>query len=239
MPLRIEPLIEPTPEAILVGDPRRAFALAQAFTEEPRMSHLARGLWGYVGETPDGRGLTVQSTGAGGPAVAAVLSDLADAGVEMALRMGTCESKPGGPEPGRIILITEAIALDGAGRALAGESDPDAEPRVRPDPGLTAGLEAALGESVAPAPVSSHDLIARLDPARRTKEPNASGEPARVRDLQTAAFLATAATAGVRAAAVLIVVEDDEGNRLSEAEVEQGLAALWPGVAMVLGKAST
>ena len=233
MPIRIEPLIEPTAEAILAGDPRRAFALAQAFTDEPRMSHLARGLWGYVGKTPDGRGLTIQSTGAGGPAVAAVLSDLAEAGVGTALRMGTCESVEGGPPPGKVILVTGALPFDGAGRALCGLAPDKKASPVQPDSDLTGRLAEALGASVTAAGVSSHDLVARLDP-----EAGRNG-PASVRDLQTAAFLAAARRSGVRAAALLIVVEDHSGERLAESEIESGLIELWPGVAEALGKVST
>lgn len=198
------------------------------------MSHLARGLWGYVGQTPDGRGLTVQSTGAGGPAVAAVLSDLAEAGVETALRMGTCESKSGGPAAGGIVLVTEAIALDGAGNNLTEQSGTG--PRVRPDAELTARLESALDDRVAPGPVSSHDLVARLDRDVDEDGPAAIGRTAPVRDLQTAAFLAIAERVGVRAAAILIVVEDSEGNRLGESEIEAGLSSLWPAIASALGK---
>jgi uridine phosphorylase len=231
MPIRIEPLIDPSPEAILVGDPRRAFALAQAFTEEPKMTHLARGLWGYGGQTPDGRGLTVQSTGAGGPAAAAVLSDLAVAGVETAVRMGTCESVEGGPRPGQVVLVTGAFALDGAGRALIGERDAGADVRVEPDSEITERLRVELGDLVLPAEVSSHDLVARLD------RDAAEDAKAQARDLQTAAFFATSARTGVRAAALLVVVEDSSGTRLAESEIEDGLIALWPGVARALGKA--
>lgn len=232
MPIRIEPLIEPTPEAILVGDPRRAFVLAQAFTDEPRMSHLARGLWGYVGRTPDGRGLTVQSTGAGGPAVSAVLSDLAGAGVGTAVRMGTCEAVVGGPETGSIFLVTRALALDGAGRALTGAGSASDGVWIEPDSVLTRRLRDALGDSAVEIEVSSHDLVARLDtdPDRDPSTP--------IRDLQTAAFLAAAARADIRAAVLLIVVEDATGARLAEAEVEEGLVGLWPGVAAALRKVS-
>src|SRR5436190_218878 len=59
----------PTAEiALLPGDPKRAMELANRVMVAPRMSNLSRGLWGYYGETPDGRELTVQSTGIGAPA---------------------------------------------------------------------------------------------------------------------------------------------------------------------------
>src|SRR4051794_35507423 len=67
MPRRLRPTSEIHPDAILVGDPGRAMALAQVLTEQPRMANHARGLWGYSGTTADGRGLSVQSTGMGGP----------------------------------------------------------------------------------------------------------------------------------------------------------------------------
>ena len=74
VPRRLRPTAEIHPEAILVGDPGRAMALAQVLTEGPKMANHARGLWGYSGLTPEGRGLTVQATGMGGPSAALVLA---------------------------------------------------------------------------------------------------------------------------------------------------------------------
>ena len=54
------------------------------------MSNHARGLWGYTGETPEGRPLSIQSTGMGGPSAAIVLQELAELGVRRAIRVGTC-----------------------------------------------------------------------------------------------------------------------------------------------------
>src|ERR1700748_463719 len=89
VPRRLRPTAEIHSEAILVGDPGRAMALAQVLTEQPKMSNHARGLWGYSGRTPEGQGLTVQSTGIGGPSAALVLSDLAELGVKRGVRVGT------------------------------------------------------------------------------------------------------------------------------------------------------
>src|ERR1700748_1238385 len=92
VPRRLRPTAEIHSEAILVGDPGRAMALAQVLTEGPKMANHARGLWGYSGPTPGGRGLTVQATGMGGPSAALVLADLAELGVRRAVRVGTCAS---------------------------------------------------------------------------------------------------------------------------------------------------
>ena len=76
MPSRLRPTSSVAAEAILVGDPGRALLLAQELLEQPKMSNHARGLWGYSGQTPAGRQLTIQSTGMGGPSAAIVLGDL-------------------------------------------------------------------------------------------------------------------------------------------------------------------
>src|SRR5437016_8431982 len=66
---------------LLPGDPGRALTLAQALLEEPRMFNHNRGLWGYTGAAAaDGRPLTIQSTGMGGPSAAIVVSELAELG---------------------------------------------------------------------------------------------------------------------------------------------------------------
>src|SRR6202042_1033075 len=69
-PRRLRPTAEIHADAILVGDPGRAMALAQVLTEGAKMANHARGLWGYSGTTPEGHGLTVQATGTGGPRAA-------------------------------------------------------------------------------------------------------------------------------------------------------------------------
>ena len=51
MPVKMNPIEPAAGDAILVGDPRRAFALAQELTGQPKMSHQARGFWGYKGLT--------------------------------------------------------------------------------------------------------------------------------------------------------------------------------------------
>ena len=67
------------------------------------MSNHARGLWGYSGETPAGRGLTIQATGMGGPSAAIVLADLAKLGVRRAIRVGTCTALAQEAEAGDLV----------------------------------------------------------------------------------------------------------------------------------------
>src|SRR6201989_177328 len=103
VPRRLRPTAKIHTDAILVGDPGRAMALAQVLTEGPKMANHARGLWGYSGPRADGRGLTVQATGMGGPSAALVLADLAELGVRRAIRIGTCAALDPGLRPGDLV----------------------------------------------------------------------------------------------------------------------------------------
>src|SRR5689334_4527599 len=90
MPAYLRPSGPIADRAVLTGDPARAMMLAQELTEQPKMTNHARGLWGYTGTAPDGESLTVQATGIGAPSATAVLRDLADLGLQRAVRVGTC-----------------------------------------------------------------------------------------------------------------------------------------------------
>ena len=103
---------------LLPGDPGRALLLAQSLLAEPKMFNHNRGLWGYSGEARDGRPLTIQSTGMGGPSAAIVIAELADLGAETLLRVGTCGALDGSLALGDLLVASEALAADGTSRAL-------------------------------------------------------------------------------------------------------------------------
>ena len=211
MPTRLNAITPAAPDVIVVGDPRRSFLLAQELTESPKMSHLARGLWGYTGGAPSGRPVTIQSTGIGGPSAAAVISDLAAEGVRRIVRLGTCVATVADLEPGSVVLVESVLGLDGVSSRMgvAGE--------ILPDPDLTTLLE-GLGRF---GRISSHDLLARNDRSgTQLAREDGPDEPLLARDLQTAATFAVAADLSIAAAALLIVSEDKKGVRLEETELE-------------------
>src|SRR6185503_6715049 len=70
--LHLNPAAELAERVLLPSNPHRALALAQHLLEAPRMFNHAHGLWGYTGVAADGRPLTIQSTGVGGPSAAIV-----------------------------------------------------------------------------------------------------------------------------------------------------------------------
>jgi purine-nucleoside phosphorylase len=153
VPHHLRPSTEYAPDVLLPGDPGRALALAQRLLTEPRMSNHARGLWGYTGETPEGRPLSIQSTGMGGPSAAIVLQELAELGVRRAIRVGTCGAVDPELVHGELVVAADSLAEDGASRALgAGET-------AEPDPELTAALAAEPEHGLSPSRIVTTDLF--------------------------------------------------------------------------------
>jgi uridine phosphorylase len=192
MPTRLRPKAAVAADAILVGDPGRSLLLAQELLDQPAMSNHARGLWGYTGRTRDGRELTIQATGIGGPSAAAVLTDLAELGVRRAVRVGTCAALGAGASLGELLLVDAAIARGGSaasfGLALGDAVEPDAELRRQ--------LGRALEGVARAATIASYDSM-----------PAAADAAVAGADMQTVAVLARARELGISAAAVLIVSE--------------------------------
>jgi len=181
---------------LLPGDPGRALLLAQSLLAEPKMFNHNRGLWGYSGEARDGRPLTIQSTGMGGPSAAIVIAELADLGAETLLRVGTCGALDGSLALGDLLVASEALAADGTSRAL-GASD-----RVAADPELLERLRTAAGPGGAHGPIVTSDLFYD-GPAGAEERWRAQG--ALAVEMETATLFALAARRGLRAGCALIV----------------------------------
>ena len=153
VPHHLRPSNPYAPDVLLPGDPGRALALAQQLLTKPLMSNHARGLWGYTGETPDGRPLSIQATGMGGPSAAIVLEELGELGVKRAIRVGTCGALDASLEHGDLVVAGEALAEDGTSRALG------ADEVARPDAGLTAALRTAMPNGESPSLIVTTDLF--------------------------------------------------------------------------------
>jgi uridine phosphorylase len=220
VPRRLRPTAEIHPDAILVGDPGRAMALAQVLTVRPQMANHARGLWGYSGTTAADRGLTVQSTGMGGPSAALVLGDLAELGVRRAVRVGTCAALDPRFRPGDLVWVHAARPWS--------PDRPGAGSPALPDQTLAENLRTALGAGARAGQVASVDFLhPSPDPAHAIP----GGD---VADMQTAALFAAGARLGVTVAAVLVVtdgegcgpLEDDELLSRAETASQAALTAL-------------
>src|SRR3954464_7287208 len=130
-PIHLNPATEVADRVLLPGDPQRALAVSQALLDSPRMMNARRGLWGYTGTAPDGRPVTVQSTGMGGPSAAIVLEELIELGARTFIRIGTGGSLVPDIRIGELLAVEAAIGADGASQALGTDG------RVEPDRPLT------------------------------------------------------------------------------------------------------
>lgn len=209
MPLHLKPTAPIAPDALLPGDPGRAMTLAQAlFADTPKMSNHNRGLWGYWGETPEGRPLTIQATGIGGPSASLVLHELAELGVRRAIRVGTCGAVDDALELGDLVVARSALSLDGASRRLQ-------EDEVVPaDPALTAGLSAAAGLEA--SLVATVDLFYDPDPAWRSE---LAARGATAVEMEAASLFASGARLDVAVGCVLAVTDvfvGDQRGRISD-----------------------
>lgn len=153
--IHLKPAAELAERVLLPGDPHRALAVAQAVLDSPRMFNHQRGLWGYTGGAPDGRPLTVQSTGMGGPSAAVVVEELLDLGARTLVRIGTCGALVPDLRLEELLAVTAAVPSDGTSAAL-GASAP-----VRSDLRLFEALLAAAESrgGARPAMVASSDLF--------------------------------------------------------------------------------
>jgi uridine phosphorylase len=193
-PIHLHPTAALAPRALLPGDPGRALLLAQALLDEPRMFNHNRGLWGYTGTAADGEPLTIQSTGMGGPSAAVVVEELADLGVEVVIRVGTCGAIAEGPRLGDVLAVTEALAADGTSRAL-GAGD-----RVAADRELTAALAQRAAHAGA---VATTDLF--YDPELDARNAAWAAEGAVAVEMEAATVLRVCERRGLRGGCLLVV----------------------------------
>ncbi len=226
-PIHVHPVADLAPRALLPGDPGRALNLAQVLLGDDRkMFNHNRGLWGYSGTASDGRPLTIQSTGMGGPSAAIVLEELASLGLEVAVRIGTCGALDGELRHGDLLAVESVLAQDGTSRALgAGE-------RVDLDADLAAALAAEAGAGGA---IVSTDLFYDPDETRNATW-RAAG--ARAVEMEAAALATVAARRGLRFGCVLAVTDvlgDTSRERIGAEALERAGEAVGAAAARALG----
>jgi DeoD family purine-nucleoside phosphorylase len=197
--IHLRPTAPLAERVLLPGDPGRALALAQELLGDPRMFNHHRGLWGYTGAAPDGRPLTIQATGMGGPSAAIVLTELIALGVTRAIRVGTCGALATGLSLGELVIAREAICADGVSRAL-GAGD-----RVSADHTLTQALTGA-------APTARVGSVLSVDVFYDEEGRRPDSAEALAIEMEAAALFAVGAGAGVPVACVLAVSDTFDGR---------------------------
>jgi DeoD family purine-nucleoside phosphorylase len=205
-------------EAVLLpGDPVRAQRLAERYLEAPRQVNGERGLLGFTG-TFDGRPVSVQATGMGGPSAAIVIEELIQLGVRTLIRIGTC----GGLRPelglGDTVIAISAVPADSTARHYAGGEPhaPTADFSVTHDlvhHAKPMGMRPHVG------PVASSDTFYDPDGGRHRRW---AGRGVLAVEMEAATLFTIAAIRGVRAACVLVVsdlVGSDAPVRIGDAEL--------------------
>ncbi len=205
---------------LLPGDPDRARLIGERFLQDAVEVTSARGLVGYTGSY-EGKPVSVQATGMGGPSAAIVVEELAQLGVRSLIRVGTCGSLRPELELGELIAPLAAFPADGTSRGLAGE--PHA-PCASWD--LLHGLVHAARErriALAVGPVATSDLF--YDPDQGQNERWARLGALAV-EMECATLFTLAALRSLSAAAVLIVTDELAGGgrrRASDAELPEAV----------------
>jgi uridine phosphorylase len=152
----------------------------------------------------------------GGPSAAIVLQELAELGLRRAIRVGTCGAMDPKLELGALVVASDALAEDGASRALgAGET-------VEPDPDLTAQLAAGLPPGAVPSRIVTTDLFYDGDPGH--------GGPPKARadawlrrgavavEMEAATIFTLGNRLGVATGCVLVVSDTFEGGARNRIE---------------------
>ena len=102
---------------ILPGDPKRCAKIAQYF-DDPVLIADSREYVTYTG-TLDGVKVSVTSTGIGGPSAAIAMEELAAAGADTFVRIGTCGGIQLDVMSGDVVIATGAIRMEGTSREYA------------------------------------------------------------------------------------------------------------------------
>jgi uridine phosphorylase len=216
--LHVRPTAPLAERVLLPGDPGRALLLAQHLIDGPKMFNHHRGLWGYSGPAlADGDPLTVQATGMGGPSAAIVIEELIVLGAKRLVRVGSCGALDDSLGLGDLVVAGEALAEDGASRALGATRHADA------DPALASRLGGLVG--AAAGAVVSTDLFYAAD-AEAEGEARARWRAAGARavEMECAALFRLGALRGVAAGAVLAVSDvldgDEDRERIDDETLE-------------------
>jgi DeoD family purine-nucleoside phosphorylase len=216
---QIHLLAEPgdyAPFVLLPGDPGRATLIASRFDgglDASRLVNANRGMLGYSG-TVDGRPISVQTTGIGGPSIGIVVEELLRLGARQLVRVGTTGALRDDIGLGDLIVATSATPGDGTvatfmnGKPVA----PGA------DFALTHALVHAaerLGVPHHVGPIASIDVFSHYHPDPQFVRPWREAGILAV-EMEASVLFYLAASRRVQAACLGVVVDIDSGEANQE-----------------------
>ncbi len=211
-------------EAVLLpGDPGRCEAIASHFNQ-PRLIAQNREFTTYTGEL-DGRAVSVCSTGIGSPSTAIAIEELAAIGARTFVRVGTTGSIQKRVAFGDLVVATAAVRDEGTTPAYI----PLGYPAVADHDLVRVMLEAARrhNQRVHAGIVRSHDsLYTDLQSQRMPRREDLTAELAiwaragvLCNDMETSVIFTLCGLRGLRGAAVLMVVNEPDDERIDPQKV--------------------
>ena len=210
--------IEGAKYAILPGDPGRVESIAKFLTDYKKVA-VNREYTSYLG-TLDKQKVLVISTGMGGPSTAICIEELKLLGIEYLIRVGTCGGMQIDVEAGDIVIAQAAIRQEGTSKeylpvefpavadfqvlnALASAAK---ETKGRYHVGVVQYKDSFYGQHSPERLPVSYELLNKWDAW--------SKGGALASEMETASLYTVASTLRMHAAAVLLVVWNQEREKL-------------------------
>lgn len=203
---------------ILPGDPKRCRKIAQYFDHAELIAD-SREFVTYTG-TLDGIKVSVTSTGIGGPSASIAMEELVQSGADTFIRIGTC----GGMQPdvlsGDLVIATGAIRMEGTSREYA----PVEFPAVS-DYQVVTALKAAAETLETTAHIgvvqSKDSFYGQHSPEKMPVSYELQNKweawkrlGCLASEMESAALFITASARGVRMGSVLLVMANQEREKL-------------------------
>jgi len=220
------------PLVLMTGDPNRATMIASRFDgglEATRLVNDHRLLLGYTG-TVNGRPVSVQTSGMGGPSIGVVAEELLRLGARQLIRLGTTGALRSDIGLGDLIIATSASPIDGTVATFMG-GRPYAPAA---DFALTHALVHAAERLGVPhhiGPIASTDVFSHYHPDPAFVAPwRAAGVLSVEMEASVLFYLAAARGAQAACLGVNLDIDTGEGNHehsnLSEEELNVAVARM-------------
>ena len=204
------------PLVLIPGDPNRATTIASRFDgglEGSRLVNDHRLLLGYTG-TVNGRPVSVQTSGMGGPSIGVIAEELLRLGARQLIRLGTTGALQGDIGLGDLIIATSATPVDGTVSTFMG-GHPYAPAS---DFALTHALVHAAEKLGVPhhvGPIATIDVFSHYHPDPRFVAPWRDAGVLAV-EMEASVLFYLAAVRRVQAACLGVAVDIDTGEENQE-----------------------
>jgi DeoD family purine-nucleoside phosphorylase len=200
------------PLVLLPGDPGRATTIASRFDgglASARLVNDNRGLLGYTG-TIEGRPISVQTSGIGAPSMAIVAEELLRLGAQQLVRLGTTGALQTHLKLGELIIATASSPIDGATATFMGGKPYAPAADFALNHALVHAAE-RLGVPFHVGPIASIDVFSHYHPDPNFVRPWREAGVLSV-EMEASALFYMAASRGVKAACLGVVVDVDTGE---------------------------